>query len=45
MEEVKAPSLERECREELCDFEEAREIFKTREATVGNVSFYLHFPP
>lgn len=41
MEEVKAPSLERECREELCDFEEAREIFKTREATVSNVSFYL----
>ncbi|XP_077050067.1 vitamin K-dependent protein C [Siphateles boraxobius] len=34
MEEVKAPSLERECKEELCDFEEAREIFKTREATL-----------
>ncbi len=39
MEEIKPPSLERECREELCDFEEAREIFNTREATVGHVSF------
>ncbi|XP_016404387.1 vitamin K-dependent protein C-like [Sinocyclocheilus rhinocerous] len=34
MEEIKPPSLERECREELCNFEEAREIFNTREATL-----------
>uniref|UniRef100_UPI003F4AAC51 uncharacterized protein LOC798775 precursor n=1 Tax=Danio rerio TaxID=7955 RepID=UPI003F4AAC51 len=34
MEELKPASLERECREELCDFEEAREIFITREATL-----------
>ncbi|KAI7810132.1 Proc protein [Triplophysa rosa] len=34
MEELKPPSLERECKEEVCDFEEAREIFNTREATL-----------
>ncbi|XP_051983917.1 vitamin K-dependent protein C-like isoform X2 [Xyrauchen texanus] len=34
MEEIKPPSLERECKEEMCSFEEAREIFKTREATL-----------
>ncbi|XP_051556955.1 vitamin K-dependent protein C-like [Myxocyprinus asiaticus] len=34
MEELKPPSLERECREEICNFEEAREIFNTREATL-----------
>uniref|UniRef100_A0A672SJ15 Uncharacterized protein n=1 Tax=Sinocyclocheilus grahami TaxID=75366 RepID=A0A672SJ15_SINGR len=34
MEEIKPSSLERECREELCNFEEAREIFNTREATL-----------
>ncbi|XP_043926515.1 vitamin K-dependent protein C [Protopterus annectens] len=33
-EELKAPSLERECMEELCDFEEAREIFRTTPATL-----------
>lgn len=38
MEELKPPSLERECKEEVCDFEEAREIFNTREATVGHVN-------
>lgn len=36
LEEIKPPSLERECMEELCDFEEAREIYQTREATVGH---------
>ncbi|CAB1325723.1 unnamed protein product [Coregonus sp. 'balchen'] len=33
LEELKPPSMERECVEERCEFEEAREIFKTREAT------------
>lgn len=35
LEELKPGSLERECNEELCDFEEASEIFETREATVS----------
>ncbi|XP_073346771.1 vitamin K-dependent protein C [Pagrus major] len=34
LEELKPASLERECVEEKCDFEEAREIFQTREATL-----------
>lgn len=34
LEELKPPSMERECVEEKCDFEEAREILQTREATV-----------
>uniref|UniRef100_A0A672G0H2 Vitamin K-dependent protein C n=2 Tax=Salarias fasciatus TaxID=181472 RepID=A0A672G0H2_SALFA len=34
LEELKPPSMERECVEEKCDFEEAREIFQTREATL-----------
>ncbi|KAF5902906.1 vitamin K-dependent protein C-like [Clarias magur] len=34
LEELKLPSLERECMEERCDFEEAREIYQTREATL-----------
>ncbi|XP_060940920.1 vitamin K-dependent protein C [Limanda limanda] len=34
MEELKPASMERECVEEKCDFEEAREIFQTREATM-----------
>uniref|UniRef100_A0A8C3DLT3 Vitamin K-dependent protein C n=1 Tax=Corvus moneduloides TaxID=1196302 RepID=A0A8C3DLT3_CORMO len=33
LEELKPGSVERECIEELCDFEEASEIFETREAT------------
>lgn len=36
LEELKPPSKERECVEERCDFEEAREIFQTREATVSS---------
>lgn len=35
LEEVKPGSLERECNEETCDFEEASEIFETKEATVS----------
>ncbi|KAI1883223.1 hypothetical protein AGOR_G00243010 [Albula goreensis] len=34
LEELKAGSQERECVEEVCDFEEAFEIFQTREATI-----------
>ncbi|KAM9718521.1 LOW QUALITY PROTEIN: vitamin K-dependent protein C [Menidia menidia] len=34
LEELKPPDQERECVEESCDFEEAREIFQTREATL-----------
>uniref|UniRef100_A0A8C9V9A8 Vitamin K-dependent protein C n=1 Tax=Scleropages formosus TaxID=113540 RepID=A0A8C9V9A8_SCLFO len=34
LEEIKPPSKERECVEEVCNFEEAREIFQTQEATV-----------
>ncbi|XP_017351041.1 vitamin K-dependent protein C isoform X1 [Ictalurus punctatus] len=34
LEELKPASLERECLEEQCDFEEAREIYQTREATL-----------
>ncbi|XP_053245613.1 vitamin K-dependent protein C-like isoform X2 [Podarcis raffonei] len=34
LEELKQGSLERECREEVCDFEEASEIFETKEATL-----------
>ncbi|XP_017297086.1 vitamin K-dependent protein C [Kryptolebias marmoratus] len=34
LEELKPGSVERECVEERCDFEEAREIFQTREATL-----------
>ncbi|XP_067462973.1 vitamin K-dependent protein C [Thunnus thynnus] len=34
LEELHPPSKERECVEERCDFEEAREIFQTREATL-----------
>lgn len=34
LEELKPANKERECVEEKCDFEEAREIFQTREATL-----------
>ncbi|NXS44483.1 PROC protein, partial [Balaeniceps rex] len=35
LEELKPGSVERECLEEQCDFEEASEIFETKEATVS----------
>lgn len=35
LEELKPGSYQRECVEEQCDFEEASEIFETREATVS----------
>uniref|UniRef100_A0A8D1RNC0 Vitamin K-dependent protein C n=1 Tax=Sus scrofa TaxID=9823 RepID=A0A8D1RNC0_PIG len=34
LEELRPSSLERECKEETCDFEEAREIFQNTENTV-----------
>lgn len=37
-EEVKPGNLERECREETCNYEEAREIFEDNEKTV-RISF------
>lgn len=36
LEELRPGSLERECREELCSFEEAREIFHNEERTVSS---------
>ncbi|KAL8187560.1 UNVERIFIED_CONTAM: hypothetical protein K2H54_051085 [Gekko kuhli] len=41
LEEIKAGSLERECNEEQCDFEEASEIFKTKEATLSFWTKYI----
>lgn len=35
-EEIKLGSLERECMEENCSFEEAREIYRDDERTVSN---------
>uniref|UniRef100_A0A8C4V8N9 Vitamin K-dependent protein C n=1 Tax=Falco tinnunculus TaxID=100819 RepID=A0A8C4V8N9_FALTI len=35
LEELKPGSVERECMEERCEFEEASEIFETKEATVS----------
>lgn len=36
-EEIKLGSLERECIEELCSYEEAREIYGDLERTVSNI--------
>lgn len=44
LEEIKPASLERECIEERCDFEEAREIYQTREATVSRLHCSLSYP-
>lgn len=37
LEEMKQGSLERECREEACSYEEAREVFEDTEQTVRAV--------
>lgn len=37
-EELKQGNLERECVEEICDHEEAREVFETNDDTVGITS-------
>lgn len=34
LEEMRPGNLERECMEEICDFEEAKEIFQNVDATV-----------
>lgn len=34
LEELRASNLERECMEEICDFEEAQEIFQNVDNTV-----------
>ncbi|NWR44523.1 PROC protein, partial [Regulus satrapa] len=44
LEELKPGSVERECVEEVCDFEEASEIFETKEATVSWGFFKEDFP-
>nr|XP_056705837.1 vitamin K-dependent protein C [Euleptes europaea] len=41
LEELKGGLLERECYEEQCDFEEASEIFKTKEATLNFWTKYV----
>ncbi|KAI5279653.1 vitamin K-dependent protein C [Manis pentadactyla] len=41
LEELRASSLERECREEICDFEEAQEIFQNVDDTLAFWSKYL----
>ncbi|KAI4898820.1 hypothetical protein NFI96_004287 [Prochilodus magdalenae] len=44
LEEIKPASMERECVEETCDFEEAREIFKNRESTLEFWVWYVGLP-
>ncbi|XP_064522846.1 vitamin K-dependent protein C isoform X2 [Pseudopipra pipra] len=41
LEELKPGSVERECIEERCDFEEASEIFETKESTLNFWSKYV----
>uniref|UniRef100_A0A8C8S6C4 Vitamin K-dependent protein C n=1 Tax=Pelusios castaneus TaxID=367368 RepID=A0A8C8S6C4_9SAUR len=41
LEELKPGSLERECKEELCNLEEANEIFKTRDETLNFWTKYI----
>uniref|UniRef100_A0A8C4GZS6 Prothrombin n=1 Tax=Dicentrarchus labrax TaxID=13489 RepID=A0A8C4GZS6_DICLA len=41
-EEVKPGNLERECVEEICDHEEAREVFEQTDKTVRLFSDYIH---
>ncbi len=40
LEEMKRGNLERECIEEICDYEEAREVFEDDTKTVRHSSFY-----
>lgn len=41
-EEMKADNLERECIEERCDLEEAREFFEDQEQTVSIYVYYVY---
>uniref|UniRef100_A0A8C5SW94 Gla domain-containing protein n=1 Tax=Laticauda laticaudata TaxID=8630 RepID=A0A8C5SW94_LATLA len=43
LEEVLQGNLERECLEEVCNFEEAREIFENDEKTVSHLVGNLEF--
>uniref|UniRef100_A0A3B3SMM6 Coagulation factor IX n=1 Tax=Paramormyrops kingsleyae TaxID=1676925 RepID=A0A3B3SMM6_9TELE len=43
-EEIKQGNLERECHEEMCSFEEAREVFEDGEKTVGDGDQCLSSP-
>lgn len=42
LEEVKKGNLERECREEACSYEEAREVFEDTEKTVRGGAARTH---
>lgn len=42
LEEVKQGNLERECVEEICNYEEAREVFENEDATVSLSQFILY---
>lgn len=45
LEEIKFGNIQRECREEICSYEEAREAFEDDEKTVrtaGNLFFFNH---
>lgn len=38
LEELKQGNLERECQEEICDYEEAREVFEDDDQTVSSAA-------
>lgn len=42
LEEMKQGNIQRECREEICTYEEAREAFENDEKTVRDESQLLH---
>lgn len=42
LEEMMKDNLERECNEERCSLEEAREVFEDNEQTVSNASILLN---
>lgn len=44
-EELKQGNLERECMEEICSMEEAREVFENDEKTVGILRKETKLPP
>lgn len=41
LEEIRQGSIERECREEICVYEEAKEVFEDKEKTV-RIFFRVH---
>lgn len=42
-EELKQGNLERECVEEICDHEEAREVFEANDKTVGTAAVLANY--